>query len=204
LYKKNNFSPGVGTIIFPTIPGIVVSCQIFILKHNVMKNILNYERVRDFMSGDGNFPPITWYCQETVFDDGSFRYSASATQEQGSTEKHYKGQVKEIVPGVAYIKESGLTVYNSGFPVLTASTTVRDTTWEEFGITQELYNKYLSAALNREFPTAFNISIGGDGCIGVSYTKANQYNTNFISFDCGNYAFNIYDDGVVKILSMID
>lgn len=168
-----------------------------------MRNIKNYETVRDFMSGDGNFPPITWYCVERVFVDGSFNYTASATQEQGSTEKHYKGQVKEIVPGVAYIKESGLTVYNSGFPVLTASTTVRTTTWEEFGITQELYNKYLSAALNREFPMAFNISIGGDGCIGVSYNKANQTWTNFISFNCGDYAFNIYDDGVVKIVSMI-
>lgn len=169
-----------------------------------MRNIKNYETVRDFMRGDGNVPPITWYCQERVFADGSFKYTASATQEQGSTEKHYKGQVKEIVPGVAYIKESGLTVYNSSdFPVLTASTTVRTTTWEEFGITQELYNKYLSAALNREFPMAFNISIGGYGCIGVSYTKANQTWTNFIRFDCRNYVFEIYDDGVVEILSMI-
>lgn len=169
-----------------------------------MRNIKNYERVRDFISGDGNVPPITWYCQETVEENGNFSYSASATQEPGSTEKHYKGQVKEIVPGVAYIKESGLTVYNSGFPVLTASTTVRDTTWEEFGITQELYNKYLSAALNREFPMAFNISIGGYRCKDVSYTKANQTWTNFISFYCGNYAFDIYDDGVVKIVSSID
>ena len=168
-----------------------------------MRNIKNYERVRDFMSGDGNVSPITWYCVETVSQDGSFNYTASSTQEQGSTEKHYKGQVKEIVPGVAYIKESGLTVYNSGFPVLTASTTVRDTTWEEFGITQELYNKYLSAALNREFPMAFNISIGSRSCIGAGYTKANQTWTNFISFSCGNYAFNIYDDGVVKIVSAI-
>lgn len=167
-----------------------------------MRNIKNYETVMDFTSGDGNVPPITWYCVETVFADGSFRYSASATQEQGSTEKHYKGQVKEIVPGVAYIKESGLTVYNSGFPVLTASTTVRNTTWEEFGITQELYNKYFSAVSNREFPAAFNISIGGDGCEGVSYSKANQKWANFISFNCGEYAFNIYDDGVVKIVSM--
>ena len=197
------FSPGVGTIIFPTIPGIIVSCQIFILKHNVMKNILNYERVRDFMSGLGNVPPITWYCQERVYPDGSFKYSASATQEQGSTEKHYKGRVVEIVPGVAYIKESGLTVYNSGFPEISATTQARTTNWEEFGITQELYNKYLSAALNREFPTAFNIKIGGYGCFGVSYNKANQTRTNFIRFDCGHYAFDIYDDGVVEIVDMI-
>ena len=167
-----------------------------------MRNIKNYETVRDFMSGNGNVPPITWYCRETVYEDGSFRYSASATQEQGSTEKHYKGQVKEIVPGVAYIKESGLTVYNSGFPVLTASTKVRNTTWEEFGITQELYNKYFSAVSNREFPMAFNISIGGYSCKVVSYSKANQTRTNVIRFDCGNYAFCIYDDGVVKIVSM--
>lgn len=169
-----------------------------------MKNILNYETVREFAApGKNNFPPLTWYCQERVFADGSFRYYASATQEQGSTEKHYKGQVKEIVPGVAYIKESGLTVYNSGFPVLTASATVRDTTWEEFGITQELYNKYLSSVLNREFPVAFNISIGGYSCKSVSYSKANQTWANFIKFNCGDYAFNIYDDGVVKIVSMI-
>jgi hypothetical protein len=169
-----------------------------------MKNILNYERVRDFMSGDGNFPPITWYCQERVFPDGSFNYTASSSaQGPGSTEKHYKGQVKEIVPGVAYIKESGLTVYNSGFPEISATTQTRTTNWEEFGITQELYNKYLSAALNREFPMVFNISIGGYSCEGVSYSKANQTRTNFISFNCGEYAFNIYDDGVVKIVSMI-
>lgn len=168
-----------------------------------MRNIKNYETVRDFRSGDGNVPPITWYCVETVFADGSFNYSASATQEKGSTEKHYKGQVKEIVPGVAYIKESGLTVYNSGFPVFPFSASIKTGTWEELGITQELYNKYLSAVSNREFPRAFNISIGSRSCIGAGYTKANQTWTNFISFNCGDYAFNIYDDGVVKIVSMI-
>jgi len=167
-----------------------------------MKNILNYERVKDFMRG-GNVPPITWYCVERVSENGNFSYSASSAQAQGSTEKHYKGQVKEIVPGVAYIKESGLTVYNSGFPVLTPSATVRDTTWEEFGITQELYNKYFSAVSNREFPMAFNISIGGYSCEVVEYNKASQTWTNFISFNCGDYAFNIYDDGVVKIVSVL-
>lgn len=169
-----------------------------------MRNIKNYETVKDFRSGDGNVPPITWYCVETVSQDGSFSYYYSPTQEQGSTEKHYKGQVKEIVPGVVYIKESGLTVYNSSdFPVLTASTTVRTTTWEEFGITQELYNKYLSSVSNREFPMVFNISIGSRSCIGAGYTKANQTHTNFISFFCGNYSLCVYDDGVVEILSNI-
>lgn len=168
-----------------------------------MRNIKNYETVRDFRSGDGNVPPITWYCVEAVFADGSFNYSASATQEKGSTEKHYKGQVKEIVPGVAYIKESGLTVYNSGFPVFPFSASERTGTWEELGITQELYNKYLSAVLNREFPEAFNISIGGTACYRVAYTKASQTWTNFIRFDCGNYAFYIYDDGTVRIHSNI-
>ena len=52
-----------------------------------MKNILNYETVNDFARGDGNFPPLTWYCTETLFPDGSFVYIASETQEQGSVEK---------------------------------------------------------------------------------------------------------------------
>lgn len=169
-----------------------------------MKNILNYETVVEFAApGKNNLQPLTWYCSETISPDGSFYYTASETQEQGSVEKYYKGKVGEITPGVAYVEESGFTVYNSGFPALTASAGTRTTTWEEFGITQELYNKYLSAVLNREFPLAFNIKIGDNSCVAAGYTKATQYNTNFIIFDCNRYSFEIHDDGVAKIVSNI-
>lgn len=150
-----------------------------------------------------NFPPLTWYCEETSLADGSFYYSAHETQEQGYTEKHYKGQVGEITPGVAYIEESGFTVYNSRFPALTASEGRKTTTWEEFGITQELYNKYLSAVLNREFPLAFNIKVGDNYSYTAGYQKAEQNHTNYLYFECGWHDFQIYDDGVVKIVPMI-
>lgn len=163
-----------------------------------MKNILNYETVRDFMSGDGNVPPITWYCQETVSENGNFSYTASGTQEQGSTEKHYKGQVKEIVPGVAYIKESGLTVYNSGFPLMEFNDSSKyhiTYPWSEFGITQELFDKYLDAAKNRLFPGAFNVFISNSLVYSISY-----YNGN-LNLWCGEYILVIKNDGTVYIRS---
>lgn len=171
-----------------------------------MRNIKNYETVRDFMRGDGNVPPITWYCEERVFADGSFNYTASSSaQEQGSTEKHYKGRVMEIVPGVAYINESGLTVYNkSKFPEISATTQTRTTNWEEFGITQELYDKYRSAIINREFPRDFNATLGNSRCGGAGLQMPNEhFEHEFLILSCGNYEYDIHENGVVEILSNI-
>lgn len=172
-----------------------------------MRNILNYQTAQDFTSSsDNNILPLTWWCDEKVqgesfnykiIKDSDHQYYPSAFQAE------YRGQVGEIIPGVAYIKESGATLYNSAFPLMVFNDYDYEThPWSEFGITQELIDKYIDAAKNRLYPVAFNVFIGNSPTYRINYNE--ESNWNYILIDCGKYAIQIMSDGTAKIKGMIE
>lgn len=171
-----------------------------------MKNILNYQTAQEFTSAnDNNIMPSTWWYVENK-DVESFNYRAVNPEDYPDyplLHAEYRGQVGEINPGVAYIKESGVTLYNPGFPLMEFNDYDYEThPWGDFGITQELIDKYIDAAKNRLYPAAFNAFINNSPAFRIQCREDNDGYS--ILIDCGDNGFSISSNGIAKIISMFN
>jgi hypothetical protein len=170
-----------------------------------MKSILNYQTDKDFASADeNNIPPYVWYGQTTTQSNGTFHYF-EASQQYHNMESNFSGRVGEAVPGVAYLKDSGKVIYNNMYPKIEAAGQETGTTWEEFGITRQIYNQLHMMLMNREPMDAFNITIGGLKIIGagIGQPDGDLNPTEYLMFDTPRLTMYITVDGNVNIYSNI-
>ena len=141
-----------------------------------MKYIKNYGTKSEFISA-GNNDEFTYYTEVYLNSGDEKQIGYRIVEEPGEDSEYSKfethahpGVVKEITPGVAYVRESGDTYYNGAalpnleftVPSASASSYSRTYTWEELGITEEIYQKYVSLVKSHSYPSDFNISMDGN------------------------------------------
>jgi len=145
-----------------------------------MRNIKKFNSVEDLEESGLNLAPqeYTLYISEDEhghYTSPGFYYYLDDTQEvnfTGTTE----GIFADVTPGVAYLntQENKNVLYNPKFGLIEVSGSDQSWTWEEWGMTMDLYKKYLALAKAYAHPAVFNVFIDGNMAGGVEYANYND------------------------------
>lgn len=164
-----------------------------------MRNILNYETKREFLA-DGNILPDTYWLRK----DASYKENYIPTREDSSQKYgpfNSKGMVTSVFPGVAYIQECGMTIYNNTkFPLIDLTTKEfgTDYRWEDFGITEDIYQAYMNEINNMNPLESLNIKFP-DNTVARYIGKVSVGDVYIVIYDTEDrYSFRIYSNGVVE------
>ena len=169
-----------------------------------MRNILNYETKNEFLA-DGNIFPDTYWLRK----DASYKENYIPTREDSSQKYgpfNSKGMVSSVSPGVAYIQECGMTIYNNTkFPYINLDEKLggdygatKNFTWAELGITQDVYQAYKDEINNNNPLWALNIFFRGNYCESIYYVKYYVNDTPEllrIYFNGGGWVLDVYANG---------
>ena len=158
-----------------------------------MKYIKKFNSVEDLEESGLNLAPqeYTLYFSDS-YTWPSFSYhleDAEYANFTGTTE----GLFGEITPGVAYLdtQENKNVLYNPKFKPIELGGSTHTWTWEQFGMTTDLYNKYLDSAKAYEHPLVFNISIDGNAARRVEYNNYSNPTTEELSFGCDCWTLHL-------------
>ena len=171
-----------------------------------MKYILNYDTMSDF-SDSFNVPPFTYWLEKTSYYKQNYVPSKAAPQpSQVVGPMEFKGMVSSPVPGVAYVKDSGMTFYNtSKFPFINLGeklgydyNNTKNFTWEELGITQEIYDGYRDEVNN--FKPLENLNILED----IFPIELRTLSDDYVRIGFVYGTLEIYDDGTAIYKPNID
>lgn len=134
-----------------------------------MKNLLNYETTADFTGNTMNIPGKDeyWYRIDKSVTESITRYS----RWEGIPNRDaiwfgpvsYNGAIGEVKPGVGYNRESKTVYYNPKTPMFAPTEEFHDKSWEEFGMTDEIIQTYLSYMYDQpELSFAgYNVKVNG-------------------------------------------
>lgn len=160
-----------------------------------MKHIKKFNSISDLEENESNIAPQEYYLEISENGD-SFSYYLVG--EQYIQDANFTGTTKgifgEIIPGVAYLDDSGdkYVLYNNQLPLVEVSASAQTYTWAQFDMTRELYDKYLASAKTYTHPSTFNIFIGGNAPGQVEYVNGMQGKTQVeeLRFTSGCWALS--------------
>lgn len=140
------------------------------IKQKIMKNILNYETTADFTGNTMNIPgkDYYWYKISKYSTEIIKRYS----REEGVPTRDvnwvgpfsYNGAIGEVKPGIGYNRENKAVYYNPKTPKFAPTEEFHNKSWEEFGMTDEIIQTYLSYMYDQpELSFAgYNVKVNGE------------------------------------------
>lgn len=164
-----------------------------------MRNIKKFSSVEDLGESGLNLVPQEYYLHISEAGQGAyFHYYLTDTQDAnftGTTE----GIFNEIAPGVAYLntQESKSVLYNPKFESIEVSGSDQSWTWEEWGMTMDLYNKYLALAKAYAHPSVFNIFVDGNSVGSVEYEINPTRERLRFSLSCWGLVFDLANKTVM-------
>jgi hypothetical protein len=148
--------------------------NIYKQKPTIMKYLKKYATEQQYLSNSGNTEDSIYYVYDEYTDSQGI-VSYTITDSSGSTfgetmEMTNRGKFLESIPGVAYVKNCETTYYNGKqFPHInitytagTGSEDYQTYTWEELGITAEIFEQYMQAAKAHSYYKVYNITVNGN------------------------------------------
>lgn len=142
-----------------------------------MRNIKKFTSIEDLGESGLNLAPqeYTLYISKDGqghYSSPEFYYYLKDAQDANFTGTT-QGIFADVTPGVAYLntQENKSVLYNPKFEPIEVSGSDQNWTWEEWGMTMDLYNKYLASAKAYAHPSAFNILINGNVPRRVEYAN---------------------------------
>jgi len=167
-----------------------------------MRNIKKFTSVEDLEKSGLNLAPQEYYLH--ISEDGQGAYfdyylPDDAHAQDANFTGTTQGIFNEITPGVAYLntQESKSVLYNSKFKPIELSASARTWTWEEFGMTMDLYNKYLALAKAYAHPSVFNIFVDGNPVVSVEYSNSATRERLRFSSSCWGLVFDLANKTVM-------
>lgn len=166
-----------------------------------MRNILNYETKNEFLADRNIFPDTYWLRKDASYKENYIPRREDSSQKYGPFNS--KGMVSSVSPGVAYIKECGMTIYNNTkLPYINLDEKLGDEehkefTWAELGITQDIYQAYKDEINNNNPLWTLNVFFRGNYCESIYYFDDTPELVR-IYFNGGGKVLDIYSDGTAR------
>lgn len=172
-----------------------------------MRNILNYETKNEFLA-DGNILPDTYWLrmdkgQYTTYKEDYIPSREDSSQKYGPFNS--KGMVSSVFPGVAYIQECGMTIYNNTkFPYINLDEKMGDKkhknfTWAELGITLDIYQAYKDEINNNNPLCMLNVFFRGNPCNRIEYQIGFDMPEDIMMYlNDGAFLFTIHSNGTAE------
>lgn len=138
-----------------------------------MRNILNYETSSEMLTAGNIVPSHEYWLASTSYSKRKYIPSKSHPQTEIVLGPfNFKGMVSSPVPGVVYLKESGMTIYNNTkFPYINLDEklggdyeSTKNFIWAELGITEDIYQAYKDEVNNSNPVCVLNITLQGNYC----------------------------------------
>lgn len=139
-----------------------------------MRNIKKFNSVEDLEESGLNLAPQEYYLE---ISENRESFSYYLVREQYIQDANFTGTTQgifaDVTPGVAYLntQENKSVLYNPKFESIEVSGRDQSWTWEEWGMTMDLYNKYLALAKAYAHPSVFNIFVDGNSVRSVEYNS---------------------------------
>ena len=165
-----------------------------------MKNIKKFTSVEDLEESGLNLTPQEYILHISGdYTPPSFHYYLAQYAQDANFTGTTQGIFNEITPGVAYLNTQGSksVLYNPKFEPIEVSGSDQTWTWEEFGMTMDLYNKYLTSAKAYVHPSVFNIFVDGNSVRSVEHQINPTRERLRFSFSCWGLVFDLANKTVM-------
>lgn len=173
-----------------------------------MKYILNYRTTSDF-EDDGNTQAKEYYLYKPNSSYKSFEWN-DISQCDGPF--YYGGSVS-IIPGVAYCADSGTVYYNgTKAPLIDLETMVGPNpkrgfsftwTWQEFGMTWDIFNAYKAEIFNNNPVEALNVKWRPEDSINhIAYNETTGEES--VGIVLGLCFLDIFENGTITFYEWLD
>ena len=149
-----------------------------------MRNIKKFNSVEDLEESGLNLAPQEYYLG---ISENRESFSYYLVREQYIQDANFTGTTQgifaDVTPGVAYLntQDNKNVLYNPKFEPIEVSGSNQSWTWEEWGMTMDLYKKYLASAKAYAHPSVFNVFIDGNGAGRVEYNNYDDVYTDPIT-----------------------